>query len=243
MSRNCVSYYRTSSLKNVGEDKDSLKRQKSVVHRFCKNNGYEISNEFYETMSGDNEILTRPVFNEMLSFCDLNNIRTIVFENTTRFSRDHLCSETGYHYLKDLGYTLISSENPESWLDDSPTSVLIRRVLSCISDFEKSTIVHKLKGSRMRKRSVMKYSGYITRNGSGKCEGRKSHLELNPELEGLLKKYSKTLSVRKISSVLESDHGLKVSKSSIPNLLKEIDFKKKEERNRKRRKFSMIETI
>ena len=235
MSTNCVSYYRTSSLKNVGEDKDSLKRQKSVVHSFCKNNGYGISNEFYETMSGDNEILSRPVFNEMMNFCDTNNIKTIIFENTTRFSRDHLCSETGYLYLKDLGYTLISSENPESWLDDSPTSVLIRRVLSCISDFEKSTIVHKLNGSRIRKRSFNKNKGYITRNGSGKCEGRKSHLELNPELEILLKKYSKTMSVRKISSVLESEHGLKVSKSSIPNLLKEIDFKKKEERNRKRR--------
>jgi len=235
MSTNCVSYYRTSSLKNVGEDKDSLKRQKSVVHSFCKNNGYGISNEFYETMSGDNEILSRPVFNEMMNFCDTNNIKTIIFENTTRFSRDHLCSETGYLYLKDLGYTLISSENPESWLDDSPTSVLIRRVLSCISDFEKSTIVHKLNGSRIRKRSFNKNKGYITRNGSGKCEGRKSHLELNPELEILLKKYSKTMSVRKISSVLDSEHGLKVSKSSIPNLLKEIDFKKKEERNRKRR--------
>ena len=154
----------------------------------------------------------------------------------TRFSRDHLCSETGYIYLKNLGYTLISSENPDSWLDDSPTSILIRRVLSCISDFEKSTIVHKLKGSRMRKKPIMKEMGRITRKGEGKVEGRKSHLELIPELEGLLKKYSKTMSVRKISSVLESDHGLKVSKSSIPNLLKEIDFKKKEERNRKRRK-------
>ena len=89
----------------------------------------------------------------------------------------------------------------------------------------------------------MKDKGYITRNGSGKCEGRKSHLELNPKLEGLLKKYSKTMSVRKISSVLESEHGLKVSKSSIPNLLKEIDFKKKEERNRRRRKSSMTESV
>ena len=86
MSRNCVSYYRTSSLKNVGEDKDSLKRQKSVVHRFCENNGYEISGEFYETMSGDNDILSRPVFNEMLNFCDSHDIKTIVFENTTRFA-------------------------------------------------------------------------------------------------------------------------------------------------------------
>ena len=40
MSR-CVSYYRTSSFTNVGDEKDSLKRQKSVVHRFCDNNGYD----------------------------------------------------------------------------------------------------------------------------------------------------------------------------------------------------------
>ena len=32
----------------------------------------------------------------------------------------------------------------------------------------------------------MKDRGYITRNGSGKCEGRKSHLELNPEFSILL---------------------------------------------------------
>ena len=147
MSKNCVSYYRTSSLTNVGEDKDSLKRQKSVVHRWCRNNGYEIEGEFYETMSGDNEILTRPKFVEMLDVCESHDVKTIVFENTTRFSRDLICSETGYLYLKGLGFTLISSESPESFVDDSPTSVLIRRVLGCLSDFEKNSIVEKLRGS------------------------------------------------------------------------------------------------
>jgi len=38
-----------------------------------------------------------------------------------------------------------------------------------------------------------------------------------------------------ISSVLMSEHGMKVSMSSVPNLLKEIDFNKKEERNGRRR--------
>ena len=236
MSKKCVSYYRTSSLTNVGSEKDSLKRQKSVVHRFCKNNGYEISGEFYETMTGDSEILSRPKFVEMLDFCHTNDVKTIVFENTTRFSRDLICMETGYVYLKGLGLTLISSESPESFVDDSPTSVLIRRVLGCLSDFEKNSIVEKLRGSRIRKRSVMKEKGYITRKGTGKVEGRKSHLEKHPELEGLLKKYRKTMTLVEMSSYLMSEHGLKVSKSSIPNLLKEIDFKKKEDRNRRRRK-------
>ena len=236
MSKKCVSYYRTSSLTNVGSEKDSLKRQKSVVHRFCKNNGYDISDEFYETMTGDSEILSRPKFVEMMDFCHTSGVKTIVVENTTRFSRDLICMETGYVYLKGLGFTLISSESPESFVDDSPTSVLIRRVLGCMSDFEKNSVVEKLRGSRKRKRSVMKEKGYITRKGHGKVEGRKSHLEKHPELEGLLKKYKKKMTLVEMSSHLMSEHGLKVSKSSIPNLLKEIDFKKKEERNRRRRK-------
>ena len=52
----------------------------------------ELENEFYETLRGDGDILSRPKFVEMLEFCDRNEIKTIVFENTTRFSRDLICS-------------------------------------------------------------------------------------------------------------------------------------------------------
>ena len=242
MSTKCVSYYRTSSSTNVGEEKDSLKRQKFVVNRFCDNNGYKIENEFYDSLSGDGEILSRPMFAEMMEFCESNDIKTIVFENTTRFSRDLICSETGYEYLKGIGFTLISSESPESFIDDTPTSVLIRRVLSCISDFEKNSIVEKLRGSRHRKRSVMKEKGIITREGKGKVEGRKTLLDKHPELEGLVKKYSKmklisgrTLRMGNIaiSKLLMSEHGLKIHRTSIPNIFKDIKLKKKEEQNRK----------
>ena len=228
MSKKCVSYYRTSSLSNVGEEKDSLKRQKSVVHRYCDNNGYEIESEFYETLRGDGEILSRPKFMEMMEYCDSNDVKTIVFENTTRFSRDLICSETGYVYLKGLGFTLISSESPESFVDDTPTSVLIRRVLSCLSDFEKNSIVEKLKGSRLRKRSVMKEKGVITREGKGRVEGRKTLIETHPELEGLVKKYCKIKLGRgrtlrmgntEISKLLLSEHGLKIHRISIPSPL------------------------
>jgi DNA invertase Pin-like site-specific DNA recombinase len=236
MSTKCVSYFRTSSSTNTGDDKDSLKRQKYVVSRFCNNNGYEIESEFYETLRGDGEILSRPKFMEMMEFCDSNDIKTIVFENTTRFSRDLICSETGYVYLKGLGFTLISSESPESFVDDTPTSVLIRRVLSCLSDFEKNSIVEKLRGSRLRKRSVMKEKGVITRQGKGRVEGRKTLIETHPELEVLVKNYSKTMNNSKISQILESEHGLKIHRTSIPNIIKDIELRKKEERNRKRRK-------
>ena len=111
MSTKCVSYFRTSSSTNTGEEKDSLKRQKSVVHRYCDNNGFKIENEFYETLSGDGEILSRPKFMEMMEYCDANDVKTIVFENTTRFSRDLICTEIGFVYLKGLGFTLMREKN------------------------------------------------------------------------------------------------------------------------------------
>ena len=237
MSTKCVSYYRTSSLTNTGEEKDSLKRQKYVVNRFCNKNGYEIENEFYDTLSGDREILSRPKFVEMMEFCESSNIKTIVFENTTRFSRDLICSETGYEYLKGLGYTLISSESPESFVDDSPTSVLIRRVLSCLSDFEKNSIVEKLRGSRIRKRSVNKEKGIVTRNRDGKVEGRKRILEIHPELESLiLKLRKKGLSWVNISKTLSDEFGYSISSMSVGRILKDIEWMKKEKRRMNRKK-------
>ena len=182
----------------------------------------------------------------MMDFCNQNDSKTIVFKNHTRFSRDLICSETGYVYLKGLGFTLISSESPESFVDDSPTSVLIRRVLGCLSDFEKNSVVEKLRGSRMRKRSVMKEKGIITREGKGKVEGRKSLIDKHPEVIGLIRSYKKktsNISNIKISRLLESEHGIKVHSSNIPKVLKDHDLRIREERNRRRRKSSMTETV
>ena len=82
----------------------------------------------------------------------------------------------------------------------------------------------------------MKEKGIINRKGKGRVEGRKTLIETHPELEGLVKNYSKTMNNSKISQILESEHGLKIHRTSIPNILKDIDLRKKEERNRKRRK-------
>ena len=91
----------------------------------------------------------------------------------------------------------------------------------------------------------MKEKGVITREGKGRVEGRKTLLDKHPELEELVKKYSK-IKIRKgttykvshnhISKLLEENHGLKIHRTSIPNILKDIELKKKEERNRRRRK-------
>jgi hypothetical protein len=54
---------------------------------------------------------------------------------------------------------------------------LVRQVLGAIAQFEKASTVAKLKAARERKRGWQ-----------GKCEGRKSHVEMNPELVALVKR-------------------------------------------------------
>jgi predicted NAD-dependent protein-ADP-ribosyltransferase YbiA (DUF1768 family) len=56
-------------------------------------------------------------------------------------------------------------------VEDAPTAVLVRQVLGAMAQFEKAALVAKLKAARDRKRVA-----------AGKCEGRKSWAEINPEL-------------------------------------------------------------
>lgn len=203
MSQNIVAYFRTSSMKNVGTDKDSLSRQKSSVKRYCDSTGSSIKGEFYDKgVTGTLDILNRPQFVEMISFCDKNDIKTIVFENSTRLSRDLICQETGFQYLSGLGFTLISAESPESFVDDSPTATLIRQVLGCISQFEKSSLVLKLRGARDRKSKFNKSKGIIARNGNGKCAGKKRLSESNPNLTKIVVGYRKMIDTKRKKTIV-----------------------------------------
>ena len=57
-----------------------------------------------------------------------NGARTIIVENANRFARDLMVQEVGFAMLRDLGITLIAADSPTSFLDDGPTSKLIRQI-------------------------------------------------------------------------------------------------------------------
>ena len=116
-------------------------------------------------------IETRPGFTAALARIAGNGVRTIIVETANRFARDLMVQEVGFATLRDLGVTLIAADSPSSFLDDGPTSKLIRQILGAVSEFDKAMTVAKLKGARDRKRRI-----------SGKCEGRKSYAERDPEL-------------------------------------------------------------
>jgi len=169
-----LAYLRTSSRANVGEDKDSDKRQLAAIRAYARAAGYEIVlPPYYDAaVTGADAIDARPGFAAMLEYlADHQDVRTILVETASRFARDLMLQETGYHLLKTRGIELIAVDSPESFVSDTPTAVLVRQVLGAISQFEKSMLVNKLRGARARKKAA-----------AGKCEGRKSHVELHPEV-------------------------------------------------------------
>jgi DNA invertase Pin-like site-specific DNA recombinase len=50
--------------------------------------------------------------------------------------------------MAQLGVTLIAADSPASFLDDGPTSKLIRQILGAVAEFDKAMTVAKLKGAR-----------------------------------------------------------------------------------------------
>jgi DNA invertase Pin-like site-specific DNA recombinase len=165
-------YYRTSSATNVGTDKDSLARQKAAVAAYAKAHGIRIDDEFYDAaVSGADPIEARPGFLDVLARIAGNGVRCILVETANRFARDLIVQETGWRFLQAKGIELIAVDSPEAFLADTPTAVLIRQILGAVSQFEKASLVAKLKVARVRKRRQ-----------TGKCEGRKGYAETDPAL-------------------------------------------------------------
>jgi DNA invertase Pin-like site-specific DNA recombinase len=165
-----VAYFRTSSAANVGDDKDSLIRQRVAVERFAKSAGYTIIDEFYDAaVSGADPIDERKGFSEALRRIASNGVRTIIVETASRFARDLIVAETGFRRLCEAGISLIAADAPNSFLDDTPTSAFIRQVLAAVQQLDRSMTVAKLRGARQRKRAT-----------GVKVEGRKSYAEKVP---------------------------------------------------------------
>ena len=109
--------------------------------------------------------------------------------------------------------------NPGSFID-TPTAKPVRQVLGAISEFDKAMTVAKLRGARERKR-----------RDAGKCEGRKSHAECNPEVVALVRQLRRRRpkggqrSLREISAELAqrgimNERGNAFSASSINSMLR-----------------------
>jgi DNA invertase Pin-like site-specific DNA recombinase len=82
-------YLRTSSAANIGEDKDSGRRQLHGIEAFAKRAGIELVGAFNdEAVKGSDPIDIRPGFAAMLDELEANGTKTIIVETANRFARD-----------------------------------------------------------------------------------------------------------------------------------------------------------
>jgi DNA invertase Pin-like site-specific DNA recombinase len=84
-----------------------------------------------------------------------------------------MMQETIIGALRRGGYELLSVAEPDLCSDD-PSRVMVRQLFGVVSQYEKSTLVAKLRGARRRTKAVQ-----------GRCEGRKPYGERPGEAEAV----------------------------------------------------------
>ncbi len=89
--------------------------------------------------------------------------RTVLVENASRFARDLAVQIAGQDLLKDRGIELIPVDAPDHFTDKTPTAVMVRQILGAVSEFEKASLVQKLRQARERNKAE-----------TGRCEGRRA---------------------------------------------------------------------
>jgi DNA invertase Pin-like site-specific DNA recombinase len=167
-----VAYLRTSSATNVGEGKDSDKRQRAAINEYAKRAGYDLVDEFYDpAINGDDEIVQRRGFAALLDRIESNGVRTVIVEDVSRFARKLLTQELGIIALAQRGVTVLTVSGDDLTNTDDEMKVFMRQVAGAFAQLEKARLVRKLKNARDRKRSE-----------GGKADGRKRWADVNPAL-------------------------------------------------------------
>jgi len=172
-----VAYIRTSSAANVGADKDSDKRQRAAIEGYAKRAGFALVEEFNDAaVSGADPIEIRPGFGSLLDRIEGNGVRTVIVEDASRFARELVTQELGILALLKRGVRVLTASGDDLTDSSDPSRKMMRQIAGSFAEYEKARLVAKLKAARERKRRA-----------TGKCEGRKSHAEMDPEMVRIAK--------------------------------------------------------
>jgi DNA invertase Pin-like site-specific DNA recombinase len=195
MDIEAVGYLRTSSASNVGQDKDSERRQRVAVERYARAAGYRIVDWFYDAaVSGADPIESRPGFARLLDRIESNGVGVVLVEDASRFARDLVAQELGLLMLVKRHVRVLTANGDDMTQSNDPSRVMMRQIAGSFSQYEKARLVAKLKAARDRRKAEV-----------GKCGGRKSYAESNPQLVATakqIKRERRHISLRKISEEL-----------------------------------------
>jgi DNA invertase Pin-like site-specific DNA recombinase len=163
-------YVRVSGKGQV--DGDGFARQEKAIEDFAASKGWTVKRIFYErAVSGTVESMDREAFSEMLNLCGGVLPSTIVVERADRLARDLIVGELLFRECQSRGVEVYSADSGEELVNAvaDPTRILIRQVLGALAQWEKSSLVKKLRAARDRKRVE-----------TGRCEGERPWSETDP---------------------------------------------------------------
>ena len=108
---------------------------------------------------------------ELLDRIEGNHVRTVIVEDASRFALELMAQELGITLLISRGVRLLTANGDDLRASEDPSRIMMRQIAGAFAQYEKARLVHKLRHARERKKEA-----------TGKCEGRKSHKELRPEV-------------------------------------------------------------
>ena len=143
---------------------DGFTRQLKAIKEYAAAHDIKIVNVYREEgISGTKESADRPAWSELMTALHANGVKVVIVEKLDRLARDLMVQETIVADLRKHGFELVSVAEPDLMAND-PTRILVRQMMGAVAQYEKSQIVLKLRGARMRKRAK-----------EGRCEGRKPY--------------------------------------------------------------------
>ena len=113
----------------------------------------------------------------------------MIVEDASRFARELVTQELGILALIKRRVRVLTANGDDLTDSTDPSRKMMRQLSGAFSEYEKARLVAKLRAARERKRAA-----------AGKCEGRKSHAELNPELVGKTAAFAPTLAEKVINA-------------------------------------------
>jgi len=155
-------YIRVSG--DAQSDGDGPTRQQDKITRAADAIGITIVRFFFDDgVAGKIETLNRPAFGEMWAALRAG-VSTILFEKIDRLSRELFVQELAIRDARKIGVTFISADEGNMMagnLDSQDVArKLYRQMMGVISEYDKDSIVLKLRAARQRVRATTgRYEG------------------------------------------------------------------------------------
>lgn len=143
---------------------DGFTRQLKAIREYAAAHDMKIVTVYREEgVSGTKESADRPAWSELVTALHSNGVRTVIVEKLDRLARDLMVQEATIADMRKHGFTVISVAEPDL-MENDPSRNAFRQMMGVFAEFEKDTIVAKLRGARIRAKAK-----------TGRCEGRKPY--------------------------------------------------------------------